>query len=118
MKMKDAMLSDLTRVDTIRQLNDQLRTEFVGGVVVMTAALAQTDEEKRRRVLHRVRSFDDFTEKNDTHNEHDCGSLAGDGDRYSVKHEYYGREMKYGSEDPADPEKTTRVLTIGPMSDY
>jgi hypothetical protein len=118
MKIKDAMLSDPQRIATIRQLNDGLRTKFVGGVVLMTAALAQTDEEKKRRVLHRVRSFDDFTEKNDPYNEHDFGAFCVDGERFFFKHDYYDRQMKYGSEDPADPEKTTRVLTIGLMSDY
>jgi Protein of unknown function (DUF3768) len=34
------------------------------------------------------------------------------GRKFFWKIEYYDREMVHGSEDPADPEKTTRVLTI------
>lgn len=34
------------------------------------------------------------------------------------KIDYYDLELEYGSEDPADPEQTVRVLTVMLPSDY
>ena len=40
------------------------------------------------------------------------------GERYFFKIDYYAPNMSEGSDDPADPSKTRRVLTIGLASDY
>jgi hypothetical protein len=40
------------------------------------------------------------------------------GRRYFFKVDYYDKSLEFGSEDPADPAQTTRVLTIGEASDY
>jgi hypothetical protein len=39
-------------------------------------------------------------------------------ERYFFKVDCYDKTMEYGSEDPANPEVTTRVLTIGTAGDY
>ena len=60
-----------------------------------------------------VRTFDAFTADNDPHGEHDFGSFEVDGRKIFWKLDYYDAAMRLGSEDPADPAKTTRVsLTI------
>jgi hypothetical protein len=41
-----------------------------------------------------------------------------DGERMFFKLDYYALDMRHGSDDPADPEKTQRVLTIGLAADY
>jgi Protein of unknown function (DUF3768) len=65
-----------------------------------------------------VQSFKDFTEDNDPHGEHDFGSFEYAGERCFWKIDYYDKAMEYGSDDPADPAKTTRVLTIMLAEEY
>ena len=102
----------------IAVLNDNLRTTFVGGQVVMTAAVNELPAAVKASVLQKVQSFSKFDADNDPHHEHDFGSFAIDGEKFFFKIDYYSRDMEGGSEDPSDPEKTTRVLTIMFASDY
>jgi hypothetical protein len=74
--------------------------------------------EVKSEVLQRVRAFDRFTDENDPHNEHDLGSLAIGSSCFMWKIDYYDRDMTAGSEDPADPERTTRVLTVMLQEEY
>jgi hypothetical protein len=84
----------------------------------MTAGVAALPEEDVARVLDRVRRFDEWTNDNDPHGEHDFGSFDIAGVTYFFKVDYYSPDMNGGSEDPADPEKTTRVLTIMRADEY
>jgi len=59
-----------------------------------------------------VRTFDGFNDENDPLGNHDFGSVIVDGVVVFWKIDYYDEGMEYGSEVPADPSKTTRVLTI------
>ena len=102
----------------IRALNDALRATFTGGRVVMTAAVVAMGADATARVLAAVRCFTAFNADNDPHGEHDMAFLEVAGERYFFKIDYYDAALEYGSEDPADPEQTTRVLTIGRASDY
>ena len=102
----------------IRVLNDNFRSTFIGGQVVMTAGVNALPVDTKARVLLAVQSFDTFTEDNDPHHEHDFGSFEIEGETYFFKIDYYALDMDGGSEDPADPEKTTRVLTIMRADEY
>ncbi|SRR5258707_11563200 len=62
--------------------------------------------------MERVRTYCDFNIGNDPHGEHDCFLFDLEGERFMVKIDYYDRKLEYGSEDPADPPKTTCVITI------
>jgi hypothetical protein len=63
-------------------------------------------------ILGKVIAFDQFTEDNDPHGEHDFGAFDHAGQRIFWKIDYYDPPEEFGSEDPTDPTKTTRVLTI------
>jgi hypothetical protein len=108
----------LSIADRIRVLNDNFRSTFVGGRVVMTAGVNALPIDTTARVLLAVQSFDKFTEDNDPHHEHDFGSVVIEGETYFFKIDYYALDLASGSEDPADPEKTTRVLTIMRADEY
>jgi Protein of unknown function (DUF3768) len=104
--------------DRIRLLNDNFRATLVGGRMVMTAGVNALPVDTKARVLLAVQSFDTFTEDNDPHHEHDFGSFEIEGETYFFKLDYYAPDMDGGSEDPADPEKTARVLTIMRADEY
>src|SRR5436190_21999713 len=107
-----------TNARRIRVLNDNFRTTFVGGKVVMTTGVAALPIDVKAQAILKVQSFDDFNADNDPHHEHDFGSFELAGEKYFFKIDYYGLELSAGSEDPADPEKTTRVLTIMRADEY
>jgi len=73
-------------------------------------------------MLHKIRKalvlYDDFSEDNDPYGEHDFGSFKIEGHKLFWKIDYYAPDMRHGSEDPADPDVTVRVLTIMLASEY
>ena len=96
----------------IRELNDAFRQSFVGGVIVITPALEELSSKVRERVLERVRTFDEWNDKDEPFGEHDFGAFKIDGVDFFWSIECYDRSMQRGTDDPTDPEKTTRVLTV------
>jgi hypothetical protein len=105
-------------MNKIAFLNDGLRRTFARGKVVMTEGVATLPEGMLTQVLERVRHFDEFTTDNDPRGEHDFGSFEIAGVGYFFKIDYYATDMEGGSEDPADPDKTIRVLTIMRADEY
>jgi Protein of unknown function (DUF3768) len=114
----EAAMSKSDKSGRIRELNDLLRRTFAGGKVVMTAGVAALSEGDLAQLLEKVRSFDKFTNDNDPYGEHDFGSFELAGQTYFFKVDYYALDMDGGSEDPANPAKTTRVLTIMRADEY
>lgn len=102
----------------IRELNDSLRRTFAGGRIMMTSGIAALPERDRMAVLGRVQSFADFNPDNDPHGEHDLGRFELAGRAVIWKIDYFDAAMEFGSEDPADPAQTTRVLTIMLAQEY
>jgi hypothetical protein len=102
----------------IRILNDNFRSTFIGGRVVTTPGVAELPLDVKAYVLLNVQRFADFNAENDPHGEHDFGSFEFGGVTYFFKIDYYSPELDGGSEDAADPEKTTRVLTIMRADEY
>ncbi len=103
----------------IRRLNDSFRRSLSGGGKrLMTAGIAALPYPDQAAILGKVIAFDQFTEDNDPHGEHDFGAFDHAGQRIFWKIEYYDPSEEFGSEDPADPAKTTRVLTIMLADEY
>jgi hypothetical protein len=108
----------VSKAERIRELNDDFRRSFVGGLVVITAGVEAMPAEQRKSLLAKVRAFDVFTEDNDPRGEHDFGAIDEGAVRYFWKVDYYDRATEFGSSDPADPVVTTRVLTILRADEY
>ena len=102
----------------IARLNDAFRRTFMGGKVVITAGVHALPDTVKAAALVRVANFWEFTKENDPHGEHDFGSFDLYGDKFFWKTEYYDEQGECASEDPADPEKTLRVLTLMLAHEY
>jgi hypothetical protein len=104
--------------DRIRELNDRFRTTMTGGRVLMTAGVNALPSDLKAMVIRRVATFSDFNADNDPHGEHDFGSFMLADRKFFFKIDYFDAKMEFGSEDPADTTKTTRVLTIMLAEEY
>lgn len=116
----------MNRTNRIRHQNDAFRQYpeaaipyGIKGQIVMTQGVAGMKTNPHDAIMILVKTFKDFTEDNDPHGEHDFGAFEYQGERIFWKIDYYADEAcEYGSEDPADPSKTYRVLTIMLASEY
>ena len=114
-------------IDTkkIAELNDKFRSTLSDelGSRYFTRGISALGLPAMATIAAMVGTFNEFTPDNDPHGEHDFGSLTYGGQKLFWKIDYYdrasfgtGRDM--GSENPADPDKTVRVLTIMLASEY
>ena len=115
--MEDTMSDDDSTV-RIRALNDALRCRRSGGRIGITSGIQALEAATVTRILAEVASFDEFNPDNDPYGEHDCATLSVDDHKIIWKIDYYDRDAKYGSEDPADPAQTTRVMTVMLAGEY
>ena len=104
--------------ERIRELNDLFRTTMTGGRVLMTAGVNALPSDAKAMVVRRVATFSEFTADSDPHGEHDFGNFSLAGRKFFFKIDYYDANMEFGSENPADLTKTTRVLTIMLAEEY
>lgn len=113
--MQTAPDTTITRIAT---LNDRLRQTYWGGKVMMTPGITALPEDTQHAIFRAVQEFDTFTEDNDPYGEHDFGKVVVNGVSCFWKISYYDNRLEYGSEDPANPDITTRVLTIMLVNEY
>ena len=111
-------MSERESVERIRKLNDLLRCQNAGGRIMITAGINALCPEIIGSILSAVRTFDGFDQENDPRGEHDCATLTVEGIKVLWKIDYYDKSMMFGSEDPANPEVTTRVLTVMRAEEY
>ena len=104
--------------EKIRALNDAFRTTMTGGRVMLTAGVDALPSDVKAVVIRRVATFAEFTPDNDPRGEHDFGNFTLAGRKFFWKIDYYDAGVEFGSEDPADPLKTTRVLTVMLAEEY
>jgi hypothetical protein len=104
--------------ERIRELNDAFRSTFSGGQVMMTSGVDELPDCVKADALVKVATFSPFTSDNDPYGEHDFGFFDLVGRKFYWKIDYYDEKCEFGSVDPADPEKTTRVLTLMLAAEY
>jgi len=108
----------------IAELNDRFRENFyepsfgpssVPGQTVCSRGIVALPRETQICIWAKVATFNCFDEDSDPHGEHDFGAFAMPDvdEKIFWKIDYYAdKSVRTGSEDPADPAKTFRVLTI------
>jgi hypothetical protein len=96
------------RREKIIALNDELRRTFKGGRVQMTPAVYNLDPQLRGRALWAMARYNRFADDS----EHDWGVMIFAGYSFEWRVEYRGADGAGVSPDPADPEKTFRVITL------
>ena len=130
------MSATLTRQrERIARLNDLARQAMgVACTAVATVGFRSLPEADQSCVRELIETFDAFDEDNDPHGERDFGTIyqLGDGrwtterprlgdyerERVFWKIDCYDRELRFGSEDAADPAVTRRILTIMLSDEY
>ncbi|WP_033926120.1 DUF3768 domain-containing protein [Sphingomonas sp. 35-24ZXX] len=122
----------LTRAERIARLNDLARRAMgIACVVVATEGIRALAESDQSRLRELIEAFDVFTPDNDPYGERDFGAIYQGVDGFWStsrpvdvagtvfwKIDAYDRELRFGSEDPADSAMTRRVLTIMLASEY
>lgn len=117
------MTSQTERTAKIRTLNDTFRTscrlpQTGSGRVMITSGVNALGTDAVFAILGKVATFDDFCVHNDPYREHDFGSFEHAGETIFWKLDYYAHDLLHGSEDPANPDITTRVLTVMLSAEY
>ena len=107
------------RREKIRALNDAFRKDLRGqGKLIVTQGVVRMPAGFAQKAIEAVQRFDAFTCENDPHGEHDLVSVEVNGHLVFGKIDYFDKDLVYGSEDPSDPEVTTRVLTVMLADEY
>ena len=113
-------LTDKQTRERIRELNDAFRKTLdpTIGRMMLTAGVNDLPTDVRAMAIRTVATFDAFNGDSDPHGEHDFVSFEHAGVKYFGKMDYYAPDMHHGSEDPADPSQTVRVLTVMRADEY
>ena len=133
--MSAAVQPSASQRDRIARLNDMARSAMgVACTAVATVGFRSLSASDQSRIRELIETFDAFDEDNDPHGERDFGCVyqLGDGrwtterprlrddecERVFWKFDYYDRDLRFGSEDAANPAITRRVLTIMLSDEY
>ncbi|MGP0076206.1 MAG: DUF3768 domain-containing protein [Bryobacteraceae bacterium] len=107
------------RTRKIAALNDLCRKAMgIAGRVFQTTGISALPQQDQSAVREKVETFAAFTPDNDPYSERDFGAFEHNAHRIFWKIDYYDATLTKGSEDPSDPKKTVRVLTIMLASEY
>jgi Protein of unknown function (DUF3768) len=130
-----ALVTAREQTARIARLNELARSAMgVACTAVATVGFRSLSASDQSRVRELIETYDAFGEDNDPHGERDFGTIyqLGDGrwtterprvrdderERVLWKLDYYDRDLRFGSEDAANPAITRRVLTIMLADEY
>ena len=105
--------------------NDQFRAALILGInptvpgkVLITPGVMAEGPTFLAMLQIAVATFDTFTEDNDPYGDHTFGLVKVCETQVYWKIDLYDEDYQFGSEEPENPEKTRRVLTLLLPSEY
>ena len=108
--MSATLASQRERTARIARLNDRARQAMgLTCTAFVTVGFRSLPDADQSRVRELIETYDAFDEDSDPH---------GERERVFWKLDYYDRDLRFGSEDPANPAVTRRVLTIMLSDEY
>jgi hypothetical protein len=106
------------RGEAIARLNDKLRQHGQGGAIMLTRGVQLLGDYCPLTLMSALARYDRFDMHNDPHGERDFGDLSLFGADMLWKIDYDDQSLTYGSEDPANPAITQRILTVMLACEY
>lgn len=115
--LKPTPETDADRRGRIRDLNDKFRRQdtqaaFLLGEFFKTPRIHELPWGDQWAIVEMVKRFDHFDESIDPTGQHDFGAFSYKGQRIFWKIDYYDPKLTRLSDDPSDPTRTVRILTI------
>jgi hypothetical protein len=109
-------MTDTEKSAKIAELNDKARQD--PSIYSFTQAVRSLNREQLNELTKQIKEFNNFTERNDPHEERDFGKIEFNGESYLFKIDYYDNQLRYGSPFPEDEFLTRRVITVMEASEY
>ena len=104
--------------EKIAALNDMLRQSQLTGQIVLSQGVQSLNKDLRQRILNGVKTYNAFAPQNDAHKERDFGAFSYEEHDIFWVIDCYDENSQYLSEDPADLNRTKRVLRIMLVDEY
>ena len=102
-----------SQIERIAELNDLFRQEDEPELSQRSLWVETLPETEQQALLNQVRRFTAFGPEHDPYGERSAGAFAWSGDSQIIwRIDYHDQSLEYGSDDPADPTVTTRLLTL------
>jgi len=99
-------------------LNDMLRQSQLTGQIVLSSGIQSLNSDTRERILHGVKTYKAFAPQGDAQKVRDFGAFeCGDRDIFWVI-DCYDENSEYLSDDPANLNRTNRVLRVMLAEEY
>ncbi len=108
----------MDKTERIAALNDRFRQTFWGGKVMMTQGVQELPDDMQAKLFRAVSEFDDFTDDNDPHLEHDFGRIMFGSCTFFWKIDLHEELPVKRLNDNSSEPVFTRVLTIMLASEY
>jgi hypothetical protein len=117
--IEQSCTQEIPRAERIARLNDELRINGRGGQIVITRGVHGLTGADVADLLQALAAFSDFDTDSDPHGERDFGMFDFRGRELMWKVDCYAdAELRFGSDDAADPDATHRVLTVLLAEEY
>lgn len=117
-RAQESCVQEVPRAEQIARLNDQLRRTGQGGRIMVTRGVRGLPDFSTMELLMALANYNGFDADNDPHGERDFGDLDCLGAELLWKIDYFDPSLDYGSDDPANPDVTVRILTVMLAEEY